>query len=325
MGLDGIAFSTEHLPSEQRVPGWAEAASDRFVESGFQVDHPEGFIASMRHREMAELTVTRIDSAGHQRKRVTRSLRQAARAAEEFFLVSVQLEGSCAVSQGGRDTLLRPGEIAVYDTRRPYELLLAGDYAQAVLRIPRRALLARLPHADGLTARGVSAELLPSRLLHQMVNELCQPGAVCEPHAASDLAQGLLSVLSGGLRGLHEGLPRPGAGQVSAEQQRERVKAHVRAHLGDPQLGVPAIAAALGLSTSYLHKLFRNERCTLERWIWAERLQACARALAEPASASCTLTQVAYAFGFSDAAHFSRSFVQHFGSTPSAYRKARGN
>ncbi|HSI56593.1 MAG TPA: helix-turn-helix domain-containing protein [Ideonella sp.] len=321
MSLQGTGFSTRHLPSGQRVAGWAEAASDRFVESGFEVQNPEGFIASMRNHEMADLSLTRIHSAGHHHKRVTRSLRQAARAAEDFFLVSVQLEGSCRLSQGGRDALLRPGEFALYDTRRPYELQLAEDYGQAVLRIPRRTLLARLPQGDGLAALAVPAEPLPSRLLLQMVRELCRPDTALDPRATGDLAQGLLGVLSGGLRSLHEGLPAEAPGHASAAGQRERVKAHVAAHLGDPQLGVAAIAEALGLSTRYLHKLFKAEGCTLERWIWAQRLQACAAALADPTWARQTLTQVAYAHGFSDAAHFSRSFQQRYGLAPSAYRR----
>lgn len=32
------------------------------------------------------------------------------------------------------------------------------------------------------------------------------------------------------------------------------------------------------------------------------------------------LSQIAFAIGFSDQAHFTRSFKQHFGCTPSGYR-----
>lgn len=45
------------------------------------------------------------------------------------------------------------------------------------------------------------------------------------------------------------------------------------------------------------------------------------RALADAASAGRSITEIAYAAGFSDAAHFSRAFQQRFGTTPRAYRK----
>ncbi|HEV8315310.1 MAG TPA: helix-turn-helix domain-containing protein, partial [Burkholderiaceae bacterium] len=58
--------------------------------------------------------------------------------------------------------------------------------------------------------------------------------------------------------------------------------------------------------------------------IWLQRLDACERALAGAGSAGRTITEIAYAAGFSDAAHFSRAFQQRFGMTPRAYRRRHG-
>lgn len=318
MGFDR-AFSTLHLPPRQRVARWTEAASDRFVESGFKVQDPERFVASMLHRDLAELSVTRILSVGHGRKRITRSQHQAARAHEEFFLVSVQLEGSCRLAQDGRETLLQPGQFAIFDTRRPYELLLEDDYQQAVLRIPYRTLSARAPGCDAQTAQAVAAASPAARQLVRQVREACRGTGVPRPAAVPGIAEAILGAVGGGLRS-DDGPPTP----HSRRALLARIKAHVAAQLDDPQLTVPGLAAALGLSTSYLHQLFRTEGSTLERWIWAQRLAACERALGDPRAAQQTLTQIAYANGFSDAAHFSRSFQQRYGATPREYRKSAG-
>lgn len=314
------SFSTLHLPPGRRVAGWAEAASDRFVESSFEVLEPEAFVASMLHRNLGDLSLTRILSAGHDIKRVTRSRHQAARAAEDFFLVSLQLEGSCAVSQGGHEAVLRPGEFAIYDTRQPYELVLQQDYQQVVMRIPRRTLAARLPHCDALVATAVGAHELPSRMLVQMVRAACDAGTPPPAAVADDIAGSVLGMLCAGLRTVHEGESR----SRSRDRQLARVRAYIAQNLHDPELGVPRIAQALGLSTSYLHKLFRDDAHTLERSIWSQRLDACESALADTRSAGRTITEIAYAAGFSDAAHFSRSFQQRFGMTPRAYRKRHG-
>jgi AraC-like DNA-binding protein len=278
---------------------------------------PDAFVASMLNRDMADLSLTRIMSEGHSTKHVTRTRQQAARAAEAFFLVSLQLEGACTLAQGGRQTVLRPGEFAIYDTRQPYELVLQGDYQQAVLRIPHRTLAARLPHCDALVATGVRASELPARMLTQMVRTACDPSVPLPARAGADIADSVLGMVCAGLRLQHDG-ENPAS---TREAQLERVRDYVSRHLGDPRLGVPQIAQALGLSASYLHKLFRQEAHTLERSIWRQRLDACQRALANPAWASRSITDIAYTFGFSDAAHFSHAFQRQFGMTPRAYRQ----
>lgn len=47
------------------------------------------------------------------------------------------------------------------------------------------------------------------------------------------------------------------------------------------------------------------------------------RAAALVAGKAGNLSEIAYRVGFSDQAHFSRSFKRHFGTTPSEYRDAR--
>jgi AraC family transcriptional activator of tynA and feaB len=101
----------------------------------------------------------------------------------------------------------------------------------------------------------------------------------------------------------------------------EDIKAYVLANLGDPELRVSTITRALRLSPSYLHKIFQQEATTLDRWIWERRLDACHRALGDPSTVGQTITEIALTNGFSDGAHFSRSFRRKFGISPRAYRR----
>lgn len=308
-------FATLPLPPDRRVAAWTQTVSDRFVESGFDIAEPEAFDAAMLNRDLGALSLTRFRSNGHGRKCVTRSQRQAARGTEEFFLLSLQLEGRGAVRQAGREAWLAPGEFAISDTRRPYELAFHADYRQAVLRIPRTDLLARLGDCDERVAIAAPADALPSRLLRRMLAEACDAGSPCQPRAEQDLADAIVSVIVGGLRALRDG---PSS---AALLKLEGAKAHAMARLHDPALSVSAMAAAQGLSKRSLHQLFRDDGCTPARWLWQQRLAACERVLRDPASAQCTLTQVAHDHGFSDAAHFSRAFRQRYGRSPSGYRR----
>ncbi len=97
---------------------------------------------------------------------------------------------------------------------------------------------------------------------------------------------------------------------------RERIRQHARAALGDPDLNVDSIAAAVGLSPRRIHQLFADSGTTLMRWIWSERLAQCHARIADAAGRGIRISDVAYEWGFSDPAHFSRAFRQRYGITP---------
>lgn len=311
-------FSTLNVPPGQRLAAWKHAASDRLVEIDFQILNRDEFMGSIVHQDLAMLSLTRILAAAHNAKRITRSRRQIASAAEDFFLICLQVEGACRLYQDGRKAVLNPGEFVLSDSTRPYELVMNEDYQLITLRVPHRALTARLKGCETLTAIAVPTISGPGQMLLRMVNIICAEARLWRPGVVLDVADGLLGVLAGGLRTLRDAdVP------VSrlADKQVTRIKAYVLAHLDDPGLSVGSIAGAFGLSPSYLHRVFQSEATTLDRWIWARRLEVCKRALGDPGSVNQTITEIAFSYGFSDAAHFSRSFRQRFGISPRKYRK----
>lgn len=80
------------------------------------------------------------------------------------------------------------------------------------------------------------------------------------------------------------------------------------------ELDMDALAARCGLSASRLRHLFVAEiGVPLSRYRWWLRLRCAARAL----GAGASLARAAHDAGFSDAAHFSRTFRRTFGFAPS--------
>ena len=67
---------------------------------------------------------------------------------------------------------------------------------------------------------------------------------------------------------------------------------------------------------SELHLAFAGTGTTVGRWIRDRRLRVCYRELAR-AGTHQTVTDIAFRWGFNDMAHFSRTFKQAFGVTPS--------
>jgi transcriptional regulator GlxA family with amidase domain len=97
------------------------------------------------------------------------------------------------------------------------------------------------------------------------------------------------------------------------------VRRHVRANLGDPTLGPESIAHANAMSIRALHALFEDTGESIGTLVRRERLARCHQDLSQPNGGS--VTEIAFRWGFRDAAHFARVFKERYGTTPSEIRR----
>jgi AraC-like DNA-binding protein len=106
---------------------------------------------------------------------------------------------------------------------------------------------------------------------------------------------------------------RPGS--TSRAGQLARIKLYIGEHLHERRLGPATIAAALRLSTRYVHSVFEREDTTVGGYIRRSRLAACRQSL-ESAGPSQSLTDLALRWGFYDLSHMTRCFNREFGAPP---------
>ena len=99
------------------------------------------------------------------------------------------------------------------------------------------------------------------------------------------------------------------------------VREYIEAHLSDPALSPASIAAAHFISTRHLHNVFHESGATVSGWIRSQRLERTRRDLRDPLHAGDSVGTVAARWGFLDAAHFSRTFRDAFGQSPSDWRR----
>jgi AraC-like DNA-binding protein len=100
-----------------------------------------------------------------------------------------------------------------------------------------------------------------------------------------------------------------------------RVRTFVQQRLADPELGPRMIAWHHGISVRSLYGLFHRSGSSLEQWIIAERLKRAHEDLASPQCDGLTIEAVARRWGFAQASHFSRRFREHYGVSPSQWRR----
>lgn len=72
----------------------------------------------------------------------------------------------------------------------------------------------------------------------------------------------------------------------------------------------------------YLHKLFAITPYTLGEWVRQQRLEAVHRQLCDP-HCHLAIGELAFRWGFTDQAQFTRAFRQHYGCTAREVRAAR--
>ena len=100
----------------------------------------------------------------------------------------------------------------------------------------------------------------------------------------------------------------------------DAIRSFIERNLADPLLSLAHIAKRFGVSKRTLHRSFQSLcRGTVERYIWRSRLEQCAREL----TGSTSITEVAFKYGFSNSAHFSRMFRRPYGVSPRSFIKAQ--
>lgn len=136
---------------------------------------------------------------------------------------------------------------------------------------------------------------------------------VLDPHGLSHHLLGLAElVLRSALRAELDRV------DALAARRREALE-YMREHLADPNLSADRVAEALFISRRRLYQLFDDGQGVSER-IRGLRIDRAKALLADPAKAARGIGEIARDCGFVSAAHFSRTFRQVVGLTPSEFR-----
>jgi len=253
--------------------------------------------------------------AGHYRTRTGYGMVREKGSNDWLLIYTVQ--GAGRIGCGSDDFVIRPGDIiswpqGVFQDYRTepscgsWEILWAHfiprPHWQPLLAWPRRHGLPLLSIAPGETRKQVM------RVLREMCRLFAVPVYDHEAFSMNALEQALLYCARANPLGAHGGLD---SRVIMALEQ-------IGARLAGP-LSVPRLALDCGLSTSRLAHLFQEQVGMPPRdYIEQERLRR-ARELLE--TSAQTVSEIAYAVGFSSPSYFSRRFTAIVGSMPREYRR----
>jgi AraC family transcriptional activator of tynA and feaB len=101
---------------------------------------------------------------------------------------------------------------------------------------------------------------------------------------------------------------------------KDAINSYIDDNLHDPELTLESMARALGMSKRTLHRAYAAEGESISDRIWRLRIQRCQQLL-DHIELNRSVTELAFAHGFKDSAHFSRRFKQVTGMSPSSYQE----
>lgn len=236
----------------------------------------------------------------------------------ESYYLPLQLAGSSRGGQDDRACAAEPGSMLLLDSRRPHWREFGARSCVLNVRLPKPMLERHLPDAAAACGRPIQADSGQPAIVWTFLTSLWAHRHGMPAGGASHLSDALARLVAG----LFSPLPASETGERprAADRHRRRLLEFIAANLADPELDVCCAARACGVSQRYVHVLMRPMGRTFSQYLLEHRLERCRAALAAPSARTRSITSIAFAWGFNDAAHFSRSFRHRYGSSPRDFR-----
>jgi len=314
------SFNSDTLPRASRASAWNTLYSQALNNVEFTPADRQGFAAQLSLGRLGPIQFARMST---NRSNIERTRQHIMHGAPRLYSFLLQARGSSTFRQCGKDALLTVGDFVLCDSYTPHNFTVDDNSEIIMLRVDASTLKEHLPTPERFCGMHLSREVGLTGTMSAMVEKLHgQLEAGFTSVYDERFARHLLEMLSMSYAiGFDQ---QPDVSAVLRGRQAEVVR-YVEDHLRDPKLSPAGVAQGLRISPRYLRTVFACTGEKVSSYIIRRRLEECAKQIGNPAWAGHTLTEIAFAWGFNSAAHFTRSFHEHFGTTPREYRKRARN
>jgi AraC-like DNA-binding protein len=307
----GFHFSTDDLPTKDRLPVWREVFGRMIGRMDFEVagDRPLRQTVDVRAFEGLCLTINETNGI------IARRTRELLADGGDDFAFTASLSGPFLASWAGRTIELEPGEAVLMSTAEVSTIHFPTAARFVGLRVPRRTLGALVDEPESILLRRVRKDTEALRLIRAYV------AATSDQDFAGPRVQQLFASHLHDLVALAVG-PSRDATEIARHRglqagRLQAIKTGILAHLGQRDLSVARVAKTQAVTPRYVQMLFEAEGTTFSRFVLGERLAWARRLLADPRAVGRPIIGIALEAGFGDLSYFNRAFRRRYGMTPS--------
>ena len=235
-----------------------------------------------------------------------------------YFGILFELQGREVIRQRDCEAVLAPGDFVMWDSERDMEFRVIDRLHKLTLLIPKERMRSVLPKPERYTGLVVRGGGLAGGIAADVLGRLAREFVSLDENEASAVIDPVLNLLSAVLS-----LNDSGARQAPAyKNDFNRFSRYIERNLADVTLAPQRIAEAHNVSLRYVHAIFAKEGTSVGTWIRQRRLSHCRRELLRTKEGQ-TIIEIAFRWGFNDAAHFSRVFKAQYGLSPRQLMRAR--
>jgi len=309
-----MKLSTNDLPVSQRRAWLREVIGREYT--NVEITPPAGgrLFNEMTIYQWNELRLSSIRSNAIVLERLPK---EPVHNCHDAYFAVVLLSGLYWLEQNGRDAVLQPGDMTLYDATRPHRIVCPARFTKLIVSIPRPMLRDRVPGIEHCTALRIPGNGGMGAITGNFIRSCASQAGELPMRDFAGLAEQCASLLALTLASV-----RPAAVQQTWTRAMLlfRIKDFVEQNLGDPGLSAALAASGVTLSPRYINDLFKDEETSLMRYVWSRRLERCRRDLQSQSLKGQPVSRIAFRWGFNDLSHFSRAFKQRFGEAPRSYR-----
>lgn len=296
-------FASEDFPEGQRRRMWSEFLS-RLRLGSDPIDDGEFYASAHAQTSALGISFTRVSCSG---QRIVRP----ALPSNGDMLVIAQLDGVMQLAGRSCAGSLKTGDILIANAQAEFAESAAQSFRQLIVTLPHDAFGHRMTFGDDctiLTSKGAAG-----RIIFGMLTAVSETVETARPRDLQPVEAALVEfVLAAASR------DDDGAAVAPAFQ---RLSRNLERLLADPELTLPKFAARQGLSVRAIQKVFEARGGSFTSHIRSRRLSRCHVDLTDPKLAHLSISELCYRWGFSDLAHFSRTFRSRYGLSPRQHRE----
>lgn len=307
-------FNTDTITTARQLPAWREIMSDVYY--SVDIVRPEQDLrGKIREVEIDSLSVTRFDS-DHQRVLRTRS--KIAQGPDDSYVFIMPQREKMFYSQLGRNGFVAEGDYILVSTSEFYELSCPDNFINYTVKLPGQKLRDRIPDIDD----HLCCRFPMNREMAQIAMALATKAAATLASTPSIHAAAIAQRIEDFIGMVIECEDTSEVGQEKRARflLRQRISQYIRSKVEDQDLSPREIATRLGISVSYLHRVFNEHGSTVSAYIMDQRLNLAYEKLASSNGLRATIAEVAYSTGFKNPSHFCKAFASRYNKAPSDVR-----
>lgn len=306
-------FTTDNLAEHERLPMWREVFGRAIVNVEIEPVTSEMFRAEATLRKMPGLGMVSFKGSA---MRFNRTCAMAASGGDSIGLVFIR-DTAAALTHRKSDISLEQGDACPLLTDEPG--IVAGRSHLGLL-FPRAPLTERVRNITDAAARRIPRQTNSLRLLMGYLSALPER-LVLEPPQLRDTVINHIYDLAA-LAICPDVAIDGDASRATAAARLALAITYIERHFKAPDLTISSVARDQNISPRYLQRLLETTGSTFSERVQELRLQRAYSLLADVQTAAERISDLALSAGFSDIAHFNRSFRKRFGDAPSSVRAA---